>query len=49
MNYTIQQIHIFLKVILALGMTIASGELFMNQPVVSIQLLENELVAYYVE
>jgi len=38
MNYTIHQLHIFLKVIQTRSITKASEELFMTQPAVSIQL-----------
>ncbi len=38
MNYTIHQLHIFLKVVQKLSITKASEELFMSQPAVSIQL-----------
>jgi DNA-binding transcriptional LysR family regulator len=38
MNYTIRQLHIFLKVIQTRSITKASEELFMTQPAVSIQL-----------
>jgi DNA-binding transcriptional LysR family regulator len=38
MNYTIHQLKIFLKVVQKQSITKASGELFMSQPAVSIQL-----------